>query len=297
MPSNIKQLVISLCFIGLLSSCVNLQSVQDFGTASKTFGTSYDEVYYGAYNTCIASRELNHIKSQVAHLENFNPENQSSEDEKFCESWKEFGGIYKETALALADFGSALDALATKGNMDFKPQFTEITENLSEITENLSISPTFELQKENVDKVNFLAQILLRSYIKNQAAMLIRDSEKEVLAALELLKVLSDIYEEQLNTYRRNINDVSKLIIVSETEKSLVLQFLVRDNLNKYKKRKELLENYATSLDKVGNSYSELLQRAKLPKPHFDDPVFQKKMQDFLINIIKLVQESKIINN
>lgn len=292
----IKNKIIKLIFIvfsvGLISSCVNLKAVQDFGTASKTFGTSYDEVYFGAYKTCLGSRELNHTKAQVLRLEEVNPETQIKGDENFCARWKKFADVYRETALAFADFGTALETLASKGNMDFQKQFTEITENLG------SISPKLKLQEGNVEKINLLAQLLLRSYIKRQAAMLIRDSEPEVTATLELLPVLSDIYTEQLNTYKGNIDDVNKLAEkLNNTDTALVLQLLVRDNLNKFSKRKEILENYETALNDVKVSYSQILERAKFTKPKFDDPVFQREMQEFLIKIIKLVQGSKALTS
>jgi hypothetical protein len=292
----IKNKTIKLIFIvfsvGLISSCANLKAVQDFGTASKTFGTSYDEVYFGAYKTCLGSRELNHTKAQVLKLEGVNPESQIRVDEMFCERWKKFADVYRESALALADFGTALETLASKGNMDFQKQFTEITQNLG------SISPKLKLQEANVEKINLIAQILLRSYIKGQAAELIRDSEEEVTATLELLSVLSEIYTEQLNTYKGNINDINKLAEkLKNSDTALVLQLLVRNNLSKYSKREEILGNYETGLNDVKEAYSQILERAKFTKPNFDDPVFQREMQEFLIKIIKLVQGSKALTS
>jgi hypothetical protein len=176
--------------------------------------------------------------------------------------------------------------------MDFQKQFTEITQNLG------SISPKLKLQEANVEKINLIAQILLRSYIKGQAAELIRDSEEEVTATLELLSVLSEIYTEQLNTYKGNINDINKLAEkLKNSDTALVLQLLVRNNLSKYSKREEILGNYETGLNDVKEAYSQILERAKFTKPNFDDPVFQREMQEFLIKIIKLVQGSKALTS
>ena len=61
-------------------------------------------------------------------------------------------------------------------------------------------------------------------------------------------------------------------------------------------RRKAMLGNYKEALDSVKESYKNIYQRSELSDPHYNDPIFQEDMKEFLIKIQNLVQQSKIIS-
>jgi len=292
----IKNKTIKLIFIvfsaGLISSCVNLKAIEDFGSATTKFSASYDDVYRGSYDTCLGSAELDDELKKLKSPQQMTTLQEIEANKESCKPYKETGEIYSEVAQALGDYGGALASLASRGNLtgkssiDFAPQFTEITQNIGEIL------PELQQLQPQVDKVNQLARILVGLYIKGKISDLIISTESEIIATFELLGVLADLYQTQLKIYSANIQFTDEDFRFKEQNKDETQKRLVSNHIKKYDSRKEILDNYETSLNDIAQSYQELLQRAKLQKPNFDDPIFIEKMIILLQQINDLIQKS-----
>jgi hypothetical protein len=99
----------------------------------------------------------------------------------------------------------------------------------------------------------------------------------------------------QLDNYDRNIKLLDTLLKDSESRDILKRSF-VMDKTKALDKRQAMLNNYKQALDAVKASYKNIYQRSELSDPHYNDPIFQEDMKEFLIMIQNLVQQSKIIS-
>ncbi len=161
----------------------------------------------------------------------------------------------------------------------------KIDENFSEDSSGL------RNYSEQIKEINRLALLIPKLYLDRDTGKLVRGTEVEVKATLILLDVLSDIYNSRLVIYKSDIDELNKIPVSKDIRP--VKQIYVRQNVNKYEKRNQILNNYKKSLKDVSDAYDKLLERAKLIKPHYDDPIFQGDMNYFLFQINTMIQNSK----
>ncbi len=113
-------------------------------------------------------------------------------------------------------------------------------------------------------------------------------------ATFALLNVFSHIYQVQLDNYGRNIKLLDTLLYETESRDAVKRTFVINRSKD-LDRRQELLNNYNESLNTVKESYHKIYERSELPNPHFNDPIFQAEMKEFLIKISNLVQQAKLI--
>jgi len=274
-----------------ISACVNLKAIQDFGEGTSTFSSSYNDVYRGGFETCVKSEELNSTIKEISSLEKVDTLKQIEAAKEFCGPYQNTDEMYGKTSLALEDFGNALSILASqskfksKGSTTFLPDFTQINEDMN------GVPPILRRYSEEIKQVNRLSILIPELYVNGDIAKLVRDTEVEIKATLVLLDIFSIIYTSQLVNYKTSVDELNQIPVSKNVRP--IKQILVRENVNRYDIRKGVLDNYKTSLNDLNESYNKVLERSKLIKPHYGDPIFQGDMNYFLFQINTMIQKSK----
>jgi len=153
------------------------------------------------------------------------------------------------------------------------------------------VPPILRRYSEEIKQVNRLSILIPELYVNGDIAKLVRDTEVEIKAALVLLDIFSIIYTSQLVNYKTSVDQLNQIPVSKNVRP--IKQILVRETVNRYDIRKGVLDNYKTSLDDLNESYNKVLERSKLIKPHYDDPIFQGDMNYFLFQINTMIQKSK----
>jgi hypothetical protein len=272
---------LTISVIAVSMGCVNYKAVKDFGLATSSFSEEYTDVYLGSFKTCIATRQLNRLVTNVAS--NKGTAYEAGEDLNKCATYKKTGEIYSKTGSALGSFGSALRILAEKSDADYTEQMNTISTNVKDAA---------KLDKEDserVDQVNSLAAKVttwfVRGYARDQLADIIRTSKGEVKGTIDLLQSLGKAYEVQVNLYHDAIGRVSNNEDFKTSSLAISQSQIVEDHMGRYLKRKELLDAYMKSIQVISTSHAKLVAQAERAKPDFEDPNFQKDMKQFLKDI------------
>lgn len=283
-------------FLGLASGCVNYQAVGDFGTATGQFAGSYDPVFAGSYDTCLSTSEIKNIIMELGRTPASSPMTQYSSDKEKCAPYKAEAEAFNQTSLALLDFSRALGLVVKRSelkgafeNVQFVPQFTGVDENITETV------PELRGHSQDVITVNKWKDYFASFYVQKSPQEVILENEPRIEATFALLDEFSDIYQVQLDNYERNIKLLNTLLKDSESRDILKRSF-VMDRTKELDRRQAMLDNYNQALEAVKESYKSIYQRSELSNPHYNDPIFQEDMKEFLIKIQNLVQQSKIIS-
>lgn len=283
-------------FLGLASGCVNYQAVGDFGNATGQFAGSYDPVFAGSYDTCLSTAEIKNIIMELGQTPASSPMTQYSSDKEKCAPYKAEAEAFNQTSLALLDFSRALGLVVKRSelkgafeNVQFVPQFTGVDENITETV------PELRGHSQDVITVNKWKDYFASFYVQKSPQEVILENEPRIEATFSLLDEFTDIYQVQLDNYERNIKLLNTLLKDSESRDILKRSF-VMDRTKELDKRQAMLDNYNQALEAVKESYKSIYQRSELSNPHYNDPIFQEDMKEFLIKIQNLVQQSKIIS-
>jgi len=283
-------------FLGLASGCVNYQAVGDFGTATGQFAGSYDPVFAGSYDTCLSTAEIKNIIMELGRTPASSPMTQYSSDKEKCAPYKAEAEAFNQTSLALLDFSRALGLVVKRSelkgafeNVQFVPQFTGVDENITETV------PELRGHSQDVITVNKWKDYFASFYVQKSPQEVILENEPRIEATFSLLDEFTDIYQVQLDNYERNIKLLDTLLKDSESRDILKRSF-VMDRTKELDRRQAMLDNYNQALEAVKESYKSIYQRSELSNPHYNDPIFQEDMKEFLIKIQNLVQQSKIIS-
>lgn len=277
------------------ASCTNLQSIQDFGLGTTDFASSYDKVYSGSYDTCLTSAEIRNVIIELGETPSRSPLTQLQDDQELCAPYKPTTDAFNESSLALSDYGQALQLVAQQNqspsfrNAQIISQFSGIDENIVNIVPELSDS------KKDIETVNQWKPYFLNFFAQKTPQEVILETQPQVDATLNLLTTLSLIYQDQLDNYERNIKVLDTLIYDTGSSDAIKRTFVINRSRDK-NARQELLKNYNSALTSVKESQKKLYQRSELESPHYSDPIFQQDMQEFLINISNLIQQSKLIS-
>lgn len=287
---------ILIFLVGLASGCVNYQAVGDFGNATGQFAGSYDTVFTGSYDTCLSTAEIKNIIMELGQTPASSPMTQYSSDKERCAPYKAEAEAFNQTSLALLDFSRALGLVVKrtelKGafeNVQFVPQFTGVDENITETV------PELRGRNQDVIMVNKWKDYFSSFYVQKSPQEVILENEPRLAATFALLDEFSDIYQVQLDNYGRNIRLLDTMLKDSGSRDILKRSF-VMDKTKELDRRQAMLDNYNQALDAVKESYKSIYQRSELSDPHYNDPIFQEDMKEFLIKIQNLVQQSKIIS-
>jgi hypothetical protein len=290
-----QSIFIIVLVVGFTSSCANLQSVQDFGTGTSDFASSYDRVFSGSFDTCLSSAEIRNVIIELGQTPTRSPLTQLRDDKELCAPYRPTTEAFNETSLALDDFGQVLQ-LAVKHNekpsfknVQFIPQFMGINESIVDTV------PELRDSREEIQTVNIWEPYFLSFFAHLTPQEVILGTEPQVQATLNLLTIFTQIYQTQLDNYERNIKVLDTLIYDTGSSDALKRTFVINRGRDKIT-RQELLNNYITALNTVKESYKRIYQRSQLSSPHYGDPIFRQEMADFLINIRNLVQQSKLIS-
>ncbi|MDA2921004.1 hypothetical protein MYX76_16205 [Desulfobacterota bacterium AH_259_B03_O07] len=173
----------------------------------------------------------------------------------------------------------------SSGSTIFLPNFNQINEDMN------GVPPVLTRYSEEIKQVNSLSLLIPELYVNGDIAKLVRDTEVEIKATLVLVDVFSNIHNSQLVNYKTSIDELNQIRVTKNIRP--IKQILVRENINRYDIRKGILDNYKTSLNDVNESYNKVLERSKLIKPHYDDPIFQGDMNYFLFQINTMIEKSK----
>jgi hypothetical protein len=281
---------------GLVSGCVNYQGVQDFGTGTGRFAGSYESVFTGSYNTCLATSELKNIIMNLGHTPAASPLGQYTSDKAACAPYKAETEAFSQTSFALLDFSKALELVVKRAelkgafeNVQFIPQFTGVDENITHTV------PELKGHENDIITVNKWKDYFASFYVQKSPQEVIVENQKRLKATFVLLDTFSDIYQVQLDNYDRNIKLLDTLLQDSASRDTLKRSFVI-DKSKDHDRRQELLNNYNAALDDVKASYKKIYERSELPDPHYSDPIFQQDMKEFLIKISNLVQQSKLMS-
>ncbi|MEW6143793.1 MAG: hypothetical protein AB1598_02130 [Thermodesulfobacteriota bacterium] len=281
--------------VGLSTGCVNYQAVEDFGTGTGQFAGSYDPVFTGSYDTCLSTAEIKNIILELGQTPASSPMTQYTSDKEKCAPYKSEAEAFNQTSLALLDFSRALNLVVKRSelkgafdNVQFVPQFSGVDENVTEKVAEL------RGHEQDVVTVNKWKDYFASFYVQKSPQEVIVENEPRLEATFALLDAFSDIYHVQLDNYERNIKLLDTLLKDSESRDALKRSFVI-DRSKELDRRRAMLENYDQALDAVKESYKSIYQRSELSDPHYNDPIFQEDMKEFLINISNLVQQSKII--
>ncbi len=282
--------------VGLASGCVNYQAVEDFGTGTGQFAGSYDPVFTGSYDTCLETAEIRNIIMELGQTPASSPMTQYTSDKEKCAPYKSEAGAFNQTSLALHDFSRALGLVVKRSelkgafeNVQFVPQFSGVDENITETVTEL------RGHEKDVVTVNQWKDYFTSFYVQKSPQEVVLENADRLEATFALLDAFSDIYKEQLDNYERNIKLLDTLLEDSESRDALKRSFVI-DRSKELDRRRAMLENYDQALDAVRVSYKSLYERSELSDPHYNDPIFQEDMKEFLIKITNLVQQSKIIS-
>ncbi len=281
--------------IGSISGCTNLQAIQDFGLGTSDFGTSYDSLYSGSYDTCLTSAEIRNVIIELGETPSRSPLTQLQDDKGRCAPYKPTTEAFNESSLALADYGKALQLVAKQNqspsfkNVQIISQFNGIDENIVNIVPELSDS------QKDVETVNQWKVYFPTFYAHKTPREVILETDRQVQATLNLLTIFTEIYQTQLDDYERNINVLDTLIYDTGSSDAIKRTFVINKSRDK-NARQELLKNYNEALSAVKESQKKLYQRSELESPHYGDPIFQQEMREFLINVSTLIQQSKLIS-
>ena len=282
--------------VGLAVGCVNYQAVEDFGKGTGQFAGSYDPVFTGSYDTCLAASEIRNIILELGQTPASSPMTQYSSDKEKCSPYKSEAGAFNQTSLALLDFSRALDLVVKRSelkgafeNVQFIPQFSGVDENITETVTEL------RGHEQDVMTVNKWKDYFVSFYVQKSPQEVILENAERLKATFALLSEFSDIYQVQLDDYERNIKLLDTLLKDSESRDSLRRSFVI-DRSKDIDRRQAMLDNYDQALNAVKESYKIIFERSELSDPHYNDPIFQEDMTEFLIKISNLVQQSKIIS-
>jgi hypothetical protein len=274
---------------------VNYQAVEDFGTGTGQFAGSYDPVFTGSYDTCLSTAEIRNIILELGQTPASSPMTQYSSDKEKCAPYKSEAEAFNQTSLALLDFSRALNLVVQRSelkgafdNVQFVPQFSGVDENITEKVAEL------RGHEQDVVTVNKWKDYFASFYVQKSPQEVIVENEPRLEATFALLDAFSDIYNVQLDNYERNIKLLDTLLKDSESRDALKRSFVI-DRSKELDRRRAMLDNYDQALDAVKESYKSIYQRSELSDPHYNDPIFQEDMKEFLIQISNLVQQSKII--
>ncbi|HKQ32357.1 MAG TPA: hypothetical protein VJV40_04065, partial [Thermodesulfobacteriota bacterium] len=219
-----------------------------------------------------------------------------SSDKEKCAPYKAEAEAFNQTSLALLDFSRALNLVVKRSelrgafeNVQFVPQFSGVDENITETV------PELQGHKQDVITVNKWKDYFASFYVQKSPQEVIVENEPRLEATFALLDEFAAIYQVQLDNYGRNIQLLDTLLKDSESRDILKRSF-VMDKTKALDKRQAMLNNYKQALDAVKASYKNIYQRSELSDPHYNDPIFQEDMKEFLIMIQNLVQQSKIIS-
>ena len=281
--------------VGLTSGCVNYQAVQDFGTGTRQFAGSYNSVFTGSYDTCLATAEIRNIIMELGQTPASSPMTQYTNDKEECAPYKSGTAAFNQTSLALLDFSNALSLVVKRSelkgafeNVQFVPQFTGVDENITDTVTEL------KGYEQDVITVNKWKDYFTSFYVQKSPQEVILENQPRLDATLALLDAFSDIYQVQLDNYKRNIKLLDTMLKDSESRDALKRSFVI-DKSKELDRRQSMLDNYDQALGAVKESYKTIYQRSELSDPHYNDPIFQEDMKEFLIKISNLVQQSKII--
>ncbi len=291
---------LGICIIsltaGLASGCVNYQAVQDFGTGTGQFADSYDSVFTGSYDTCLATSEIKNIIMELGQTPSASPLKQYTSDKETCSPYKSETEAFNQTSLALLDFSNALNLVVKRAelkgafeNVQLVPQFTGVDENI------IQTVPELDGHREDVITVNKWKDYFASFYVQKSPQEVILENQPRLQATFALLDKFSDIYQVQLDNYERNIKLLDTLLQDNESRDALKRSFVIDRSKNR-DRRQELLNNYNQALDAVKESYKNIYERSELSDPHYNDPIFQEDMKEFLIKISTLVQQSKLVS-
>lgn len=282
--------------VGLATGCVNYQAVEDFGTGTGRFAGSYDPVFTGSYDTCLETAEIRNIIMELGQTPASSPMTQYTSDKEKCAPYKSEAGAFNQTSLALLDFSRALGLVVKRSelkgafeNVQFVPQFSGVDENITETVTEL------RGHEKDVVTVNQWKDYFTSFYVQKSPQEVVLENADRLEATFALLDAFSDIYKEQLDNYERNIKLLDTLLEDSESRDALKRSFVI-DRSKELDRRRAMLENYDQALDAVRVSYKSIYERSELSDPHYNDPIFQEDMKEFLIKITNLVQQSKIIS-
>lgn len=281
--------------VGFAFSCANLQSIQDFGAGTSDFGSSYDRVYSGSYDTCLSSAEIRNVIIELGETPSRSPLSQLSDDKELCAPYKPTTEAFNESSLALYDYGQALQLVAKHNqrpsfkNVQFIPQFNGVDESIVDTVPELSDS------KNEVETVNKWKPYFLSFFAQKTPQEVILETEPQVQATFNLLTTFTQIYQTQLDNFERNIKVLDTLIYDIGSSDALKRTFVINRGRD-HGVRQKLLNNYNSALDAVKESHKRIYQRSELPSPHYGDPIFQQEMEEFLIKITNLVRQSKLIS-
>jgi hypothetical protein len=291
---------LGICIISLTaaisSGCVNYQAVQDFGTGTGQFAGSYDSVFTGSFDACLATAEIRNIIMELGQTPSASPLRQYTSDKEKCAPYKSETGAFNQTSLALLDFSRALNLVVTRAelkrafeNVQFVPQFTGVDENIT------STVPELGGHGDDVITVNKWKDYFASFYVQKSPQEVILENQKRLQATFALLDIFSDVYQVQLDNYERNLKLLDTLLQDSGSRDTLKRSFII-DKSKDHDRRQELLNNYKEALDAVKASYKKIYERSELSDPHYNDPIFQEDMKEFMIKISNLVQQSKLMS-
>jgi hypothetical protein len=220
---------------------------------------------------------------------------QYTNDNEKCAPYKSEAGAFNQTSLALLDFSRALGLVVKRSelrgafeNVQFVPQFSGVDENITETVTEL------RGHEKDVVTVNQWKDYFTSFYVQKPQEVIL-ENEPRLEATFALLNAFSDIYQSQIDDYERNIKLLDTLLKDSESRDALKRSFVI-DRSKELDRRRAMLDNYDQALDAVKESYKSIFERSELSDPHYNDPIFQEDMKEFLIKITNLVQQSKIIS-
>ena len=288
-------LILLIATLGMNYGCTNLQSIQDFGLGTKDFATSYNRLYSGSYDTCLSSAELRNVIIELGETPSRSPLTQLQDDKERCAPYKPTTQAFNESSLALADYGDALQLVAEQNQ---SPSFrnTPIISQFNGIDENIvNIVPELSNSRKDVESVNQWKPYFNTFFAQKPPQEVILETHTQVRATLNLLSELAAIYQIQLDDYERNISVLNTLLHDTGSSDAIKRTFVINKSRDR-NARQELLKNYNSALSSVNESYKKLYQRSELDSPHYNDPIFQQDMNEFLINISNLIQQSKLIS-
>jgi hypothetical protein len=291
---------LGICIISLTaaltSGCVNYQAVQDFGTGTGQFAGSYDSVFTGSYDTCLATAEIKNIIMDLGQAPAASPLKQYTSDKGICAPYKSETSAFNQTSIALLDFSNALNLVVKRAefkgafeNVQFVPQFTGVDENITDTV------PELKGHRDDVMTVNKWKDYFASFYVQKSPQEVILENQKRLQATFALLDIFSDVYQVQLDNYERNIKLLDTLLQDSESRDTLKRSFVINKSKD-HDSSQELLNNYKEALDAVKQSYKNIYQRSELSDPHYSDPIFQEDMKEFLIKISNLVQQTRLMS-
>ncbi|MEM7007899.1 MAG: hypothetical protein AAF462_02065 [Thermodesulfobacteriota bacterium] len=289
-----RQLILLVFTAGLITGCANLQAIQDFSVGTSDFANSYDRVYPGTYDTCLTSAEIRNVIIELGETPSRAPLTQLEDDKGMCAPYKPTTKAFSESAKALYDYSQALELVAQQNQSPsfrktpFIPRFQGIDPNIVDTVPELGNS------KKQVELVNQWEPYFKTFFAQKTPQEVILETGPYVDATLELLTEFSNIYQIQLDDYERNITVLDRVIEDTGSSDVIKRTFVINNSRDK-DSRQELLKNYNQALISVIESQKRLFQRSELDSPHYSDPIFQQDMQEFLINISNLVQQSKLI--